>query len=48
MPLKAFPKTFGEKELKKGFFPHWFNTKENWSYKGKMPDADFFKYNSFK
>tara|TARA_R100001086_G_scaffold243116_1_gene171605 strand:- start:2739 stop:6575 length:3837 start_codon:yes stop_codon:yes gene_type:complete len=48
MPLKAFPKTFGEKELKKGFFPHWFNTKENWSYVGKMPDADFFKYNSFK
>ena len=48
MPLKAFPKTFGENELKKGFFPHWFNTKENWDYKGPMPDADFFKYNSFK
>ena len=47
-PLKDFPKIFGEKELKKGFFPHWFNTKENWSYEGVMPDASFFKYNSFK
>ena len=48
MPLKAFPKTFGEKELKKGFFPHWFNTKENWDYVGDMPDAEEFRYNSFK
>jgi len=48
MPLKAFPKTFGEKELKKGYFPHWFNTKENWDYEGPMPDADMFKYNSFR
>ena len=48
MPLKAFPKTFGEKELKKGYFPHWFNTKENWSYEGPMPDKEWFKYNTFK
>ncbi len=48
MPLKAFPKTFGIKELKKGFFPHWFNTKENWSYEGPMPDKDWFRYNTFK
>ena len=48
MPLKAFPKTFGQKELKKGYFPHWFNTKENWSYVGSMPPAESFKYNSFK
>lgn len=48
MPLKAFPKTFGLKELKKGFFPHWFNTKENWDYEGEMPDKEWFKYNSFK
>lgn len=48
MPLKAFPKTFGLKELKKGFFPHWFNTKENWSYEGPMPDKEEFRYNSFK
>ena len=48
MPLKAFPKTFGEKELKKGYFPHWFNTKANWDYEGPMPPADEFKYNAFK
>ena len=48
MPLKAFPKTFGEQELKKGYFPHWFNTKENWSYEGVVPDKDEFKYNTFK
>tara|TARA_Y100001937_G_C7134106_1_gene339043 strand:- start:1554 stop:5369 length:3816 start_codon:yes stop_codon:yes gene_type:complete len=48
MPLKAFPKTFGQKELKKGFFPHWFNTKENWNYIGELPPPETFKYNSFK
>ena len=36
MPLKAFPKTFGQKELKKGYFPHWFNTVENRNYIGAM------------
>ena len=25
MPLKALPKTFGLTELKKGYFPHFFN-----------------------
>ena len=25
MPLKSFPKTFGMIELKKGYFPHYFN-----------------------
>jgi len=48
MPLKAFPKTFGEDELKKGYFPHWFNTKENWNYEGPIPDKEEFKYNTFK
>ena len=48
MPLKRMPKTFGEKELKKGFFPHWFNRKENWNYEGPMPDKKEFHYNSFK
>ena len=31
MPLSAFPKTFGLRKLKKGFFPHLFNTPENQS-----------------
>ena len=29
MPLANFPKTFELKELKKGFFPYFFNTPEN-------------------
>ena len=37
-PLSAFPKTFGLKELKKGYFPHFFNTPENQSYVGPIPD----------
>ena len=28
MPLKALPKTFGLAELKKGYFPHFFNRKD--------------------
>lgn len=46
MPLASFPKTFGLKELKKGFFPHFFNTPENWDYKGKIPPLRYFGYNS--
>ena len=29
MPLAKLPKSFGLKEMKKGFFPHFYNTKEN-------------------
>ena len=29
MPLRDFPKTFGLKEIAKGYFPHKFNTDEN-------------------
>ena len=29
MPLAQLPKSFGLEELKKGFFPHFFNTPEN-------------------
>ena len=32
MPLSAFPKTFGLLELKRGYCPHFFNTKENQDY----------------
>lgn len=39
-PLASFPATFGLTELKKGFFPHKFNTRTNWEYEGPMPPAD--------
>lgn len=42
MPLSALPKTFDIKEKCKGYFPHLFNTKCNWNYKGPVPDAYFY------
>jgi len=40
--LATFPKTFGLKELKKGFFPYLFNIKENQDYIGKIPAKSYF------
>ena len=37
MPLKSFPKTFGRSELKKGYFPHYFNKECNKDYVGNIP-----------
>ncbi|XP_071503405.1 uncharacterized protein [Diadema antillarum] len=42
MPLSSFPSTFGLKELKKGFFPHFFNKTENQDYKGALPDKSYY------
>ena len=36
--LENFPKTFGIKELRKGYFPHLFNKPENFTYIGAYPD----------
>ena len=40
MPLASFPSTFNLTELKKGFFPHLFNTPDNQQYVGRIPDYD--------
>ena len=48
MPLESFPKTFGIKELKKGYYPHYFNTAENINYVGIIPDAKYFGCDDFK
>ncbi|XP_068756329.1 uncharacterized protein [Montipora capricornis] len=40
MPLKVLPKTFGLTELKKGYFPHFFNRKENQQYVGPLPSIE--------
>ena len=37
MPLSGFTKALGLRELKKGFFPHFFNTAENQDYVGEFP-----------
>ena len=43
--LSTFPKTFGLKELKKGYFPHFFNKKHNQNYIGPIPSKKHFGYN---
>ena len=42
MALSKLPKTFSLKELKKGYFPHFFNSPENQNYVGKYPDLKFY------
>ena len=42
MPLSGFTKAFGLTELKKGFFPHFFNTQENQDYEGVIPAQDYY------
>ena len=46
MPLASFPSTFNLSELKKGFFPHLFNTPENQQYVGRIPDLEFYDADS--
>ena len=41
-PLSAFPSTFGIKEIKKGYFPHAFNTPENQAYVGSIPPKQYY------
>ena len=42
MPLASFPSTFNFTELKKGFFPHLFNTPDHQQYVGRIPDLEFY------
>ena len=48
MPLKSFPKTFGMSELKKGYFPHYFNKECNKDYVGTIPCKKHYGYNQMK
>ena len=48
MPLKSFPKTFGMNELKKGYFPHYFNKECNKDYVGQIPSKKHYGYNQMK
>lgn len=40
MKLAALPEAFGLTELCKGFFPHFFNTRENQHYVGPYPEPE--------
>ena len=42
MPLASFSATFNITEIKKGFFPHLFNTPDNQNYEGRIPDIEFY------
>ncbi|KAK7588176.1 hypothetical protein V9T40_005421 [Parthenolecanium corni] len=46
--LRSFPKTFGLTELKKGYFPHYFNTEENKEYVGPIPEKKYYGYDTMK
>ena len=48
MPLKSFPKTFGMSELKKGYFPHYFNEECNKNFVGLIPSKKHYGYNQMK
>ena len=48
MALAALPKTFGESELCKGYFPHLFNKEENQSYVGPIPPVHYYQPNGMK
>ncbi len=42
MSLAKLPGAFGLSCGTKGFFPHFFNTPENWNYVGVLPDPRFY------
>ena len=48
MKLEDMPGTFGIKELKKGFYPYWFNTIENFDYEGPLPCKRFYRPRNMK
>ena len=48
MALAKFPKTFGQHELCKGYFPHFFNKDENQEYVGPIPCQDDYGVNYMK
>ena len=42
MALADFSETFGLTELRKGFFPHFFNSCENQEYVGPLPEPHYY------
>ena len=48
MALARFPKTFGQDELCKGYFPHYFNKDENQEYVGPIPCQEAYGANYMK
>ena len=47
-PLSTFPKTFSLTELKKGYFPHYFNKKCHQNYVGPIPSKKHYGYDQMR
>ena len=47
LPLADLPKAFGLTELKKGYFPHFFNKTANFGYVGPYPSHEMYGIDSF-
>jgi len=47
MKLAALPKSFGLIELKKGWFSHYFNRRENQQYIGAYPNPEYYGHSYF-
>ncbi|XP_030761194.1 uncharacterized protein LOC115886248 [Sitophilus oryzae] len=48
MALAKLPKAFGLNELKKGYFPHLFNTVGHQKYVGPMPSIEYYDPDNMK
>lgn len=48
MALAKLPKAFELEELKKGYFPHLFNTLKNQNYVGPLPAVEFYSPDTMK
>ncbi|KFM83192.1 hypothetical protein X975_12725, partial [Stegodyphus mimosarum] len=46
MALPKLPGCFGLTKLKKGYFPHLFNSRENQSYVGPLPETQYYSPDS--
>ena len=46
--ILQMPKTFDINELKKGYFPHYFNKECNKNYVGHIPSKKHYSYNQMK
>ena len=47
-PLSAFHDTFKIKEVKKGYFPHMFNTPDHQNYAGSIPPKQYYDPDGMK
>ena len=47
-PLAQMPGVFGIRDIRKGYFPVFFNKRENWDYVGPLPDVQYYGVDGMK